>query len=90
MKNQEIHQLIAQLLAAIQKHEQQATEEDNKLIIKGLNVSLEELVESGNAQNKVIKLNNAMVDKIDELEKRLKTAEENIEVLENDIHKHLN
>jgi hypothetical protein len=90
MKNQEIESLIAALLAAIQKHEKQVTEADNKLIIKGLNVSLEELVESGNAQNKVIKLNNAMVDKIDELEKRLKTAEENIEVLESDINKHLN
>ena len=61
MKNNEIHELITALLAAIEKHEQEET-----------------------------KKNNAMVDKINELEKRLKTAEENIDSLERDINTHLN
>ena len=90
MKNQQIEQLIAQLLAAIEKHEQEQIDKDNKLIIKGLDVSLEQLVESGDAQTKLIKLNNSIVDKIGELEKRLKTAEENIDSLETEIDKHLN
>jgi hypothetical protein len=90
MSNQEIENLLAALLAAIQKHEQQQIDKDNKLIIKGLDAALEELVESGNAQIKLIKLNKAIVDKIDELEKRLKAAEQNIDVLESDINKHLN
>ena len=84
-----IKKLLASLLAAIQKHEQQETEKNNKLIIKGLDVSLEQLVESGDAQTKLIKLNNSIVDKIGELEKRLKAAEENIDSLETEMNKHL-
>ena len=61
MKNNEIHELITALLAAIEKHEQEET-----------------------------KKNNSIVDKIGELEKRLKTAEENIDSLETEIDKHLN
>jgi hypothetical protein len=90
-----IKDLITALLAAIAKlknktkHETQQIEKDNKLKIKGLDVSFEELVESGNAQIKLIKLNKAIVDKIDELEKRIKTSEDDIRELERDIDKHL-
>ena len=76
MSNQEINQLIAALIAAISKHEQQETEKDNKLIIKGLDVSLEELQNRGDAQKQLIKLHNAMVDKIDELEERIAELED--------------
>ena len=76
MSNKEINQLIAALIAAIAKHEQQETEKDNKLIIKGLDVSLEELQSSGDAQTKLIKLHNAMVEKIDELEERIAELED--------------
>ena len=75
MSNKEINQLIAALIAAISKHEQQETEKDNKLIIKGLDVSLEELQNRGDAQKQLIKLHNAMVDKIDELEERIDELE---------------
>ena len=83
MSNQEIEQLMATLIADIQKHETeqnqkhetQKIEKDNKLIIKGLDVSLEELQSSGDAQTKLIKLYNAMVDKIIELEERIDELE---------------
>jgi uncharacterized small protein (DUF1192 family) len=77
MSNQEINQLIAALIAAISKHETQQTEKDNKLIIKGLDVSLEELQTRGDAQTTLIKLHNAMVEKIDDLEERIAELEDN-------------
>jgi BMFP domain-containing protein YqiC len=49
---------------------------DNKLIIKGLDVSLKELTNRGDAQTTVIKLHNFMVEKIDELEDRIKELED--------------
>jgi len=85
MNKQEINQMIATLIEAIQKleteqnqkHETQQIEKDNKLIIKGLDVSLEELQSSGDAQTKLIKLHNVMVDKINELEDRIDELEGN-------------
>ena len=77
MSKQEINQMIEALIAAIQKHETQPIEKDNKLIIKGLDVSLEELQSSGDAQTKLIKLHNVMVDKINELEERIDELEGN-------------
>jgi predicted RNase H-like nuclease (RuvC/YqgF family) len=62
---------------------------DGEVIIKGLDVTLDQLIQRGDAQTKLIKLNNAIVDKIDELEKRIKASEENIHQLERDIDKHL-
>jgi hypothetical protein len=76
MKNQEISQLIAQLLAAIAKHEQQETKKDKKLIIRGPEMSLEELQNRGDAQEQLINLHNMMFDKISELENRVAELEE--------------
>ena len=84
MSNQEIEQLMAALMADIQKHQTEQNqkhethqiEKDNKLIIKGLDVSLEELQSSGDVLTKLIKLHNAMVDKIDELEERIEELED--------------
>jgi BMFP domain-containing protein YqiC len=49
---------------------------DNKFIIKGLDITLEQLVQRDDAQTKVIKLHNFMVEKIDELEDRIKELED--------------
>jgi len=49
---------------------------DNKFIIKGLDITLEQLVQRSDAQTKVIDLHNAMVEKIDELEDRIKELED--------------
>lgn len=76
-QNQEIEKLLASLLAAIQKHEQEETKKDNALIIKGLDVSFEELTSRGDAQSQLIRIHNAMVAKIDDLEERIEDLEEN-------------
>jgi hypothetical protein len=75
-QNQEIEKLLASLLAAIQKHEQEQTKKDNDLIVKGLDISLSELTKRDDAQTTVIKLHNAMVDKIDDLEERIAELED--------------
>ena len=49
---------------------------DSELIIKGLDLSLKELTNRDDAQTKVIKLHNFMVEKIDELEDRIKELED--------------
>jgi uncharacterized coiled-coil DUF342 family protein len=49
---------------------------DNKFIIKGLDITLEQLVQRDDAQTTLIKLHNFMVDKIDELEDRIKELED--------------
>jgi len=76
-QNQEIEKLLASLLAAIQKHEQEQTNKDNALIVKGLDITVEQLLKRDDAQTTVIKLHNAMVDKIDELEERIDELENN-------------
>jgi hypothetical protein len=76
MSNQEISQLIAQLLAAIAKHEQTETQKDNKLKIKGLDVTFEELQSSAKAQEMLISLHNDMHDAICNLESRVAELEE--------------
>ena len=49
---------------------------DGELIIKGLDVTLDQLIQSGNAQTQLIRIHNAMVDKIDDLEERIKELED--------------
>jgi len=91
MNKEQIVKQIEALIASIAQHEQEeAKKNESKLKINGLDITIEELLARGDAQTTLIKLHNALVNKIDELEKRLKTAEENIEVLESDINKHLN
>ena len=75
-QSQEIEKLLASLLAAIQKHEQEQLNKENALIVKGLDITVEELLKRDDAQATVIKLHNAMVDKIDELEERIAELED--------------
>ena len=75
-QNHEIEKLLASLLAAIQKHEQEQSNKEKALIVKGLDITVEELLKRDDAQTKVIKLHNAMVDKIDELEERIAELED--------------
>ena len=88
-QNQEIKKLLAALLAAIQKHEQEQINKENALIVKGLDITVEELLKRDDAQTKLIKLNNAMVDKIDELEKRLREVESDLAEACSDIKKYI-
>jgi hypothetical protein len=76
MSNQEISKMIAQLQAAIANHEQQENE-DKKQIILGLDLTLEQLNASGDAQNKVVELHNQMIKKIRQLEDRVSELEGN-------------
>lgn len=76
-QNQEIEKLLASLLAAIQKHEQEQHNKENALIVKGLDITVEELLKRDDAQTTVIRLHNAMVEKIDDLEERIEELEEN-------------
>ena len=78
MKNQEISQLIAQLLAAISQevNSQETTKAPDELAIKGLSISYEELIKRPDAQKQLINLHNAMFDKISELENRVAGLED--------------
>lgn len=49
---------------------------DSELIIKGFDITLEQLVQRDDAQTTAIKLHNAMVDKIEDLEERIKELED--------------
>ena len=49
---------------------------ENKLIIKGLGISLEELQSRGDAQKELIRLHNDMYDAIGDLEARLNELED--------------
>ena len=50
---------------------------DGEVIIKGLDVTLDQLIQSGDAQTQLIRIHNAMVAKIDDLEERIEDLEEN-------------
>ena len=76
-QSQEIEKLLASLLAAIQKHEQEQSNKENALIVKGLDITVEQLLKRDDAQATVIKLHNAMVEKIDDLEERIEELEQN-------------
>ena len=76
-QNHEIEKLLASLLAAIQKHEQEQSNKENALIVKGLDITVEQLLKRDDAQATVIKLHNAMVEKIDDLEERIEELEQN-------------
>ena len=75
-QKEQIEKLLASLLEAIQKHEQQETKKDNKLKIKGLDVTFEELQSSAQAQEMLISLHNDMHDAICNLENRVAELEE--------------
>ena len=76
MNEKNINELIAALIAAVEKHEKQVIEKENKLIIKGLGISLEELQSRGDAQKELIRLHNDMYDAIGDLEARLNELED--------------
>ena len=70
MNKEQILKQIEALIASIAQHEQEeAKKNESKLKIKGLDITIEELLARGDAQITLIKLHNALVDKIDELVK---------------------
>lgn len=87
IKNQEIEKLLASLLAAIQKHaqevqSQETTQADDKLIIKGMNISYEDLMKRPDAQEQLIRFHNEMWNKIENLAATVADLEERVDELE--------
>ena len=79
MKNQNINELIASLLEAIAQevHSQETPKAQDKLIIKGLNISYDELIKRPDAQEALIRLHNEMSDRLDALADRVDELENN-------------
>jgi len=75
---QQVQKQIEQLFVSLaQLQQQQKRENKGKLVISGLDVTLEQLVERGDAQESLIKLHNAMLAKINHLEERIEELEQN-------------
>jgi hypothetical protein len=78
MNNEQIHKQLQQLFSSLaQQRQEQQRENKGKLVISGLDVTLEQLVERGDAQESLIKLHNAMLAKINHLEERIEELEQN-------------
>ena len=83
MNKEQIVKQIEALIASIAQHEQEeAKKNESKLKIKWLDITIEELLARGDAQITLIKLHNALVDKIDELVERVGDLEDKIEEIE--------
>ena len=79
MSNQEISKMIAQLQAAIAQevHSEETPKAQDKLIIKGLNISYDELIKRPDAQEVLIRLHNDMSDRLEALADRVDELENN-------------
>lgn len=79
MNKKNINELIASLLEAIAQevHSEETSKAQDKLIIKGLNISYDELIKRPDAQEALIRLHNEMSDRLEALADRVEELEAN-------------